>query len=219
MPSVHVDKKLFDFTQTSKRIAELRGVAASNPIVIRMTLPSSGTLNVMVCSYEEPSSQFILPLNVLWLNLNAASTSYMRLARRVGKGGGSNGLVDRWALVSNFADIDIQQEYDDADKQRLQDTVNVGPAGSNKLGLVRLSAAPTLASNPIAVGTNDPRLSDARTPLPHTHSLPPVTQIQTATGVINIDQSVTPESGMVLFALNASTATWKHLSHSDIIAG
>ncbi len=58
---------------------------------------------------------------------------------------------------------------------------NIGPAGSDATvplatavlyGKLRLKTAPVTAADPIAAGDNDPRLSDARTPLPHTHQLP-----------------------------------------------
>lgn len=217
MSVIRVDKRLFEFVQACRKISDMRGVSASNPTVLRLTIPSTGHLCIIVCGYEEPSSQYILPLNVLWLNVNPSSSSYLRLLRRLEKNTGTAGLVDKWALVDSFEILDILQEYDEVDKERLQATINVGLAGSNKLGLARLSVAPLSSSNPIAVGDNDPRLSDSRTPLPHTHALPPVTQIRSATGVINIDQSVIPEAGMVLYALGATSATWKHLTHSDIV--
>jgi hypothetical protein len=37
-------------------------------------------------------------------------------------------------------------------------------------GISKMSVAPATANNPIAVGTNDPRNSDARTPTAHTHT-------------------------------------------------
>ena len=43
-------------------------------------------------------------------------------------------------------------------------------ASTTVKGIVKLSLAPSSASDPIAVGTNDSRLSDARTPLTHTHA-------------------------------------------------
>jgi hypothetical protein len=42
-------------------------------------------------------------------------------------------------------------------------------ASTTVKGVTKLSVAPSVAANPIAVGTNDPRNSDSRTPLAHTH--------------------------------------------------
>lgn len=39
------------------------------------------------------------------------------------------------------------------------------PATTSTLGIVKMSVTPALASNPIAVGTNDPRMTDSRTPM------------------------------------------------------
>jgi hypothetical protein len=87
------------------------------------------------------------------------------------------------------------------------------------MGVAKLSYPPASAADPIAVGTNDPRLSDARNPLAHTHPLPPVTSIKTFTGSVAVDQTVDPENGMVLMATSATTASWKFLAHGNIIEG
>lgn len=218
MATITVDKRLFDFVQSVRKIADLRGVAVGNPIVLRVTIPTSGHLVVVVCGMEEPVNA-ILPLNALWLNLNASSGYYLSMMRRIEKDTGTGGYVHKWSSVTTFDALDVMQYYDDADKDRLQSTINVGNADINKLGLVRLSVNPLSSSMPIAVGNNDPRLTDSRTPLPHTHVLPPITQFKSATTTINVDQTVTPEAGMVLYALSSTLVTWKHLAHSDVAQG
>lgn len=50
----------------------------------------------------------------------------------------------------------------------------IGLATDTTAGAVRLSTAPDFPNDPVALGTNDPRLSDARVPLAHTH---PITDI------------------------------------------
>lgn len=47
---------------------------------------------------------------------------------------------------------------------------DIGVSTVDNLGVVKLSVAPASSENPVAVGTNDPRLTDARTPLSHTHT-------------------------------------------------
>ncbi len=44
-------------------------------------------------------------------------------------------------------------------------------ASATAKGIAKLSVAPAVATDPIAAGTNDTRLSDARTPTTHTHPL------------------------------------------------
>lgn len=47
---------------------------------------------------------------------------------------------------------------------------NIIPATQSELGGVALSTAPSISSFPVVVTDTDPRLTDARTPLPHTHT-------------------------------------------------
>ena len=57
-----------------------------------------------------------------------------------------------------------------------ESTLLIPDASYTVEGITYLSLDPVAADHPIAVGDNDPRLTDARTPLPHTH---PATQIAT----------------------------------------
>lgn len=47
--------------------------------------------------------------------------------------------------------------------------INIPNASTTESGIVKLATAPTSVFSPIAVGDNDPRLTDDRNPLPHTH--------------------------------------------------
>lgn len=53
----------------------------------------------------------------------------------------------------------------------------VGLATTTIDGTVKLSTAPVAANEPIAVGDNDTRMTDARTPLTHTHSTSDITSL------------------------------------------
>lgn len=53
-----------------------------------------------------------------------------------------------------------------------------GPATTTDAGIVKLNIPPALDVDPIAVGANDPRLSDARVPLSHTHTTGNITDLQ-----------------------------------------
>jgi hypothetical protein len=218
MPALRNDKRVFDFSQAVRHIAELRGVSALNPVVVRLTNPAVAALIIVVAALEEPATQ-ILPLNVLWLNMNATSPTFMRLMVRTEKGTGTGGLTHKWAAIALFSEVTAVQTYDAEDRTRIEAGILVSPASTSRLGIARLSCNAVALNSPIVVGDNDPRLTDARTPLPHTHPLPPITSIKTATGEVLIDQTVTPEEGMVLYATSAATAQWKFLAHSDIIEG
>lgn len=51
---------------------------------------------------------------------------------------------------------------------------SVSPATNSTLGTVKINIPPVDPANPIAVGSNDPRLTDSRTPLTHSH---PITDV------------------------------------------
>lgn len=55
------------------------------------------------------------------------------------------------------------------------DVAGIHPASTSVAGVARLSTAPTNALDPIVVGNNDLRLSDARASLPHIHDAADVT--------------------------------------------
>lgn len=53
------------------------------------------------------------------------------------------------------------------------------PMTTDASGVAKVSVAPSDPTNPIVVGTNDPRMSDARTPLAHTHTTSDITDLST----------------------------------------
>lgn len=55
------------------------------------------------------------------------------------------------------------------------DISNISLASLNTMGITKLSVDPEDFNEPIAVGTNDPRLTDPRLPLEHTHAATAVT--------------------------------------------
>lgn len=61
----------------------------------------------------------------------------------------------------------------------------------NDLGVSKLSVPAVNDENPIVVGDNDPRLSDSRTPLAHTHTASSITLIPALNGHDNVLQSLT----------------------------
>lgn len=56
----------------------------------------------------------------------------------------------------------------------------IGEATAGSQGLVRLNIPPVTPIDPVVVGNNDPRLTDARSALPHTHLSAEITDITTA---------------------------------------
>lgn len=70
------------------------------------------------------------------------------------------------ARVLTANSIIFAQQFEKAAQTEGQ---SAGPASTSQLGLVQLATTPADPTAPIVVVTDDPRLSDARAPLQHTH--------------------------------------------------
>ena len=197
-------------------LSNLQNMDALNPIVVRLSHPTNRTVIAIACSQKEPST-LILPLNVTWIDFDPLSLNYRKALKRVSKDvDAKNGRDHTWVLIERYADVFLTQVYDDADTAQLSTQAPVPAASTSVMGVARLSYAPEVSSNPIAVAEGDPRLSDARPPTAHTHDEVPATQIKTATGVVTIGGSEAPVAGATIVATSGTTAIWRKLTTSDI---
>ena len=73
------------------------------------------------------------------------------------------------ARVISTDSIIFEQGLGGTGKQGPPGTVIIPSASITEKGGVFLSISPTVETSPIAVGTNDPRMTDQRSPLPHIH--------------------------------------------------
>ncbi len=198
------------------RISNVRNLDANNPIVLRLSHPTNATVHVIACAVREPHD-LVLPLNVTWFNLDPQSLDYLSALVRVSKDPNVSAATHHtWVKVYNYDDVFVNQEYDAADTLLLTDNTAIPPAQPTILGTARLSVAAEVSSNPIVVGDNDPRLTDARMPVSHTHPQEPAQQLKTSVGNVTISGSAAPEPGMTLVALDANRAEWRRLRTSDI---
>jgi hypothetical protein len=200
-----------------ERVSNVRNLDTNNPIVLRFSHPTNATVHVIVCALEEPDN-LILPLNVTWFNFDPQSSFYRTALRRLNKDVDpvNAGLDNTWELVETWDEVFVAQVYDTADQAALQDDTAPVAAQPTIPGIARISVPAEVASNPIAVEENDPRLVDARVPLAHTHPEVPATQLQTSEGIVTISGSAAPVSGATLVANSANTAEWRQLNTSDI---
>lgn len=197
-------------------VANIQNLDPLNPIVVRISHPTNKTVAAIALAQKEPST-LILPLNVTWIDMDPRSLNYHKALRRVSKTPDPvTGRDHTWEIVETYAEVFVVQVYDDADTALLSTQAPVPAASISVMGVARLSVAPEVSSNPVAVAEGDPRLSDARPPTAHSHDEVPATQLKTATGVVTIGGSEAPVAGATLVATSGTTAVWKKLTTSDI---
>jgi hypothetical protein len=199
-----------------ERISNMQNLDPLNPIVIRISHPTNHTVTSIVCAQSEPFT-LVLPLNVTWFDLNPLSLNYRKALRRVDKTiDVTNGRQHTWETIDRYDELFVSQYYDDYDTAQLT-TQNPVPAASiDVMGVARLSSPAQVPSNPIVVAEGDPRLSDARPAIAHTHAETPTTQLKTASGIVTIGGSEAPTAGATLVATSSTTAVWRRLTTADI---
>lgn len=211
-----MELRLQQLIEDFERVSNVRNLDPNNPIVMRISHPTNATVHVIVCALTEPTT-LVLPLNVTWFVYDPRHKYYRNALRRVNKDPDlTQGTAHTWELIELYADVFVDQYYDTLDTARLTDTSSPPAATTSQLGIARISVAADMPSNPIAVVTTDPRLSDARHPLAHTHPEIPATQLRTSRGVVTISGSAAPEARAVLIATSANAAEWRRLRTTDI---
>ena len=210
---------LSDYISKNEQIYNYRGGGPENPISIYKIVNSS--IFRLIVSIEEPSFDGV-PINVLWMCMDPKSTYLNKVYIRTSKAPDTvNSTRNTWTQITDEANLyNSPQIYDLGGSMLLGELLpadEIPNASNNIEGLVLLSVAPVDNSKPLAVGDNDPRMSDPRTPLPHTHPLMPSIQLLTPTGSIQLNTSNAPVTGNVLIAdSTAANATWRNLTQNDI---
>lgn len=211
-----MERRLQRLIEDFERVSNVRNLDANNPIVMRISHPTNASVHVIVCSLREPET-LVLPLNVTWFVYDPMSRLYRQALRRESKQPDPTGSFKHtWKSVQTYDEVFVDQYYDSIDTERLSDNSGPPPAQTDQLGIARLSYPAEVPSNPVVVTEGDPRLSDARPPLAHTHPERPARQLRTSEGVVTIEGSRAPESGAVLVATSPTTAEWRKLRTSDI---
>lgn len=211
-----MELRLQQLIEDFERVSNVRNLDLNNPIVMRISHPTNATVHVIVCALQEPDT-LVLPLNVTWFVYDPQHRFYRQALRRVSKDADPGGEFSHtWQLVDTYDAVFVDQYYDEVDTGLLSDNSGPPPAQTDVMGIARLSYPAEVSSNPIVVTEGDPRLTDARTPLAHTHPEEPATQLRTSEGVVTINGSLAPEPGAALVATSSTTAEWRKLRTSDI---
>ena len=211
-----MELRLQNLIEDFERVSNVRNLDENNPIVMRLSHPTNASVHVIVCALTEPET-LVLPLNVTWFVYDPLHKFYRQALRRKSKDSDPTGEFSHtWERVETYDEVFVDQYYDADDTDKLSDNSGPDVAQPSVLGIARLSVEAEVASNPVVVAEGDPRLSDAREPLAHTHPERPARQLRTSEGVVTIEGSAEPVNGAVLVATGPNTAEWRKLRTSDI---
>lgn len=224
---------LAEFIEQFLSLADLRNLSEENPVVIRVNSPVDGEEFQIVVAHKEPSFS-ILPYNVTWIVADPQSANYKRAMRRVTSLAFA-GYRNTWEILTTLEDIwAVAQYYEYSGSFQLGEVElnGVSFATMNVRGTVKLLNNPVDTdpdadpANPVAIGSNDPRMSDARDPLPHTHPLAPAEMLAGSGGVneffVTIKDSLPPQPGQALVLTGAGDEPnewmgyWRFVNQSDV---
>lgn len=192
-----------EFIRQAMALADYRNLATENPVPVQVPL-GNGENMIVVVAHMEPNN-VTLPFNVSWIVADPASDDFKKVLRRVSALPTVN-YRNTWQEVTTYDDlIDEPQFWDFTSGFNLGevDVPQLGAATVDVRGLMKLNRAYTPdAARPVVVTGNDPRMSDKRNPLPHTHPKLPITIMRGATGIngytVRVDTSDTPKPGEIL---------------------
>jgi len=224
---------LVEFVEQSLSLADLRNLSVENPIVLRVNAPASLEEFQIVVAHKEPSFS-ILPYNVTWIVADSASANYKRAMRRVTSLPFA-GYRNTWEILTTVEDIfAVPQYYEYSGSFQLGEVElnGITQATMKMRGTVKLLNNPVDTdpeadiNNPVAISSNDPRMDDARDPLPHTHPLTAAEMLAGSTGAnefyVTIKDGAPPQAGQVLILTGAGDEPnemigyWRNLNRSDV---
>lgn len=224
---------LESFVEQSLALADLRNLSVENPVVLRVNAPASMEEFQIVVAHKEPSFS-VLPYNVTWIVADPQSANYKRALRRV------TSLPfapyrNTWEILTVLEDIwAVAQYYEYSGSFQIGEVqLNGITFATQKVrGTVKLLNNPVDtdpdadSENPVAISDNDPRMSDARTPTPHTHPLSAAEMLAGSAGVnefyVTIKDGQPPVAGQTLVLTGAGDEPnewmgyWRNLNQSDV---
>lgn len=181
---------------------DFRGLSKYNPVEI-VVQNGVHKFSILV-SYLEPDT-LTVPFNVTWINANPEHPDYRTLMRRVdAENYDDSGYRGSWAVLTTVEEIYNEEQYFKKDSDPILGEIDKfrPPLASTTLaGGFILSTDGDDEGDAVAVGTNDTRMSNKRTPKPHTHPKEPVTMLSAGDGSEKFIASTKndPVAGDVLF--------------------
>lgn len=212
--------------ETYSQLARMRGCSANLPIRFSLN-PDSTTNNefILIVAYAEPTFTEI-PYNVLWLDMSSSSPTFKQILRRVShiSDGNHRGTWFNCAAYSDLFSVPQFYSFVVENPQDLGLTVSdtsVPLATTQKMGRVMLESG----TDDVVVCSDDPRMSDARNPLPHESMHPdyPRTMIKINQAQYAALNPTPPIASAVLVLTNLRStdpnvfeAEWRKLTESDV---
>lgn len=219
---------LAEFIRQAAALADYRNLAVENPIPVQLPL-GNGENMIVVVSFMEPNN-VTLPFNVSWIVADPDHAKYLKVLRRT-SALPSPGYRNTWVEVTTMEDLVAEAQFWDFSSGFNLGEVEVPQLGAATVevrGLVKLNReyAPD-RDNPLVVGDNDIRMSNARTPLPHTHPKLPITMMRGATGIngytVKIGTANSPKAGEILCITgpgaqpNEWLGVWRRPTAADLV--
>jgi hypothetical protein len=215
-----------DYINTNVQLYNRRSGMDDNPISLFFV--ENDRIYRQIVSFEEPSCVGV-PFNVLWICTNASSNFNNTVQIRTSLDSDApNGTRNTWALVTDLSVVySVPQIYNLTNSSLMGELLPgdaLIPASVPKKGI-----AYSTTSQSIAIGTNDPRMTDTRMPVTsYVPPLLPASQLITNAGITgaigvavatDIALGTAPEIGMSLVISRdgaTSEAIWRFITAADI---
>jgi hypothetical protein len=197
-------------------LSDITNQSEDTPIVMRHTDPGTNRTIAIVCSQVEPINM-VLPVNVIWICYKPESPLYRLALKRTSKEPGNmqaDGVTQTWEVLYFYEELLEAQVYDPEDLTLLG-VGSVPFANTTVYGKVRLSRDPLDPDQPVAIVTDDPRMSDNRDPTAHTHPERPATMLRHSQGH-SVIQNSTPAIGQVLLHDAQGDLRWGPLEEENL---
>lgn len=178
--------------------------------VLRQVNPVLNISASFVVSSTEPTD-IPLPLNVVWLCMDTKTKFYRMLLTRTSKNATAP-FMHTWEEVKEVSSLHAPQFYAQED---LPDGQSLPLATEDDYGVARMSVKPVAEDRPTMVSISDPRNTNARDPLDHTHPEKPTKDLKHSSGKINVN-TVKGNDGTTFVAKSATVAGYDSVKSADL---
>jgi hypothetical protein len=185
-------------------LATVQGVSSTNPMLYKVV---TGSDKSIIVSYAEPVG-LTLPLNVLWLIADPASSSYQKILRRTSKLTTAP-YTYSWSLVTDYDDAMTTAQY--FDSSDTPEPVVISLSGGQLTGALKpRTASPYLATEIIPASDVDRRVGLAKTMLLGMYNNLNTREVYDDKRIRNLSLSVAnlQSSAAYIHVQDASSADW-----------